>query len=126
MESTGVREAKPTEAAVVTKALVRAAGNLELSNKTLGAVIGLSEPTISRMKKGNYCLSKPSKEHELSVLFVRLYRSLSAIVGGDDAIAQAWLRNPNVALGSRPIDCIQSIDGLMHVIQYLDARRAIV
>jgi hypothetical protein len=126
MEPLVTQDPMPAEVSVVTKALIRAADNLALPNRVLGAVIGLSEPTVSRMKNGNYVLTQPSKEFELSVLFIRMYRSLSAIVGGDDAIAQAWLRNNNSAIQAVPIDRIQSVDGLLHVIQYLDARRAIV
>ena len=119
-------EAESVEAAVVTKATIRAAENLQLPNRTLGSIIGLSESTVSRMKKGNYVLQSRSKEFELSVLFVRMYRSLTAILGGDDAIAHSWLLNYNSAIQDQPLDRIQSIDGLMHVIAYLDARRAIV
>jgi len=84
----------------------------------------LSEPTISRLKNGNYTLKRNEKELELSLLFVRLYRSLIAIVGGDDVVAAAWLRNPNTALRARPIERIQTVDGLLDAINYLDARHA--
>ena len=39
------------------------------------------------------------KSFELALLFIRLFRSLDAIVGGDEAVARAWLRNEN--LGAR-------------------------
>jgi hypothetical protein len=114
------------EAAIVSKAVVRASDNLKISNRILGSTIGLSEPTISRLKKGTYFLNRQEKAFELSVLFVRMYRSLTAIVGGDDSVAQAWLKNYNTAIQAKPIDHIQSVDGLMNVIHYLDARRAII
>jgi hypothetical protein len=41
-------------------------------------------------------------------------------------VAKAWLRNKNSALKEAPIDLIQSVSGLADVIQYLDARRAVV
>jgi hypothetical protein len=59
-------------------------------------------------------------------LFIRLYRSLDAIVGGDGAVARSWLRNDNTVLGGKPVDLMRTIAGLMDVIAYLDARRAIV
>ena len=62
----------------------------------------------------------------MSVLFLRMYRSLTAIVGGDDSVATAWLKNYNTALGAKPVERIQTVAGLMHVITYLDARRAVV
>ena len=104
--------------------LARASTNLDLPNRIVGAVVGLSEPTISRLKNGNYTLKRNEKEFELSLLFVRLYRSLIAIVGGDDVVAAVWLRSPNIALHARPIERIQTVDGLRQTIDYLDARRA--
>ncbi len=89
-------------------------------------MLGVSETTVSRMKSGDYRLKEGRKEFELAVLFVRLFRSLDAIVGGDEAVARAWLANPNLALGDRPAEKIRSIAGLADVIAYLDARRAVV
>jgi hypothetical protein len=89
-------------------------------------VIGVSEATVSRMHSGGYTLQGGQKSFELATLFVRLYRSLDAIVGGDDAVAGRWLRNRNLALQAEPLSLIQTVPGLMNVIQYLDARRALV
>jgi Protein of unknown function (DUF2384) len=114
------------QAAVLTKATLRAATQLGLTNKVLATVIGVSEATVSRMRSGDYLLQRGQKPFELAVLFVRLYRSLDAIVGGDDAIATDWLKNHNNALNSEPFALIQTVPGLMNVIQYLDARRAVV
>ena len=112
------------EAVALTKATVRAAKRLGLKNRVLAAVIGLSEPTISRMTKDEFVLSRGEKAFELSVLFVRLFRALDAIVGGDERAAQAWLASQNVALRDAPINLIQTVGGLVNVVQYLDTRRA--
>jgi hypothetical protein len=114
------------QAAVVTKATLRAASQLGLTNKALATVIGVSEATVSRMRSEDYTLQLGQKPFELAVLFVRLYRSLDAIVGGDDAVAGSWLKNRNAVLDAEPIALIQTVPGLMNVIQYLDARRAVV
>ena len=116
----------PSEAAVLTKAALRAAEQLGMPNKSLATVIGVSEATVSRMRSGGYTLQRGQKPFELAILFVRLYRSLDAIVGGDDDAARAWLKNPNTALDGEPLTLIQTVPGLMNAIQYLDARRAIV
>ena len=113
-------------AAVLTKATLRAAIQLGLTNKLLATVIGVSEATVSRMRSGDYLLQSGQKPFELAVLFVRLYRSLDAIVGGDDAVAGSWLKNRNTVLDAEPLALIQTVPGLMNVIQYLDARRAVV
>lgn len=112
--------------AVLSKAALRAAERLGLTAKTLAAVLGLSETTVSRMKHGGYVIDPATKAFELGVLFVRLFRSLDAITGGDEAAAAAWLRNSNAALDARPVDRIQTVAGLVDVIAYLDARRALV
>ena len=114
------------QAAVLTKATLRAATQLGLTNKLLATVIGVSEATVSRMRSGDYLLQRGQKPFELAVLFVRLYRSLDAIVGGDDAVAGSWLKNRNTMLDAEPLTLIQTVPGLMNVIQYLDARRAVV
>ena len=114
------------QAAVVTKATLRAASQLGLTNKTLATVIGVSEATVSRMRSEDYTLQLGQKPFELAVLFVRLYRSLDAIVGGDDRVAGAWLKNRNTLLDDEPLALIQTVPGLVNVLQYLDARRAVV
>jgi hypothetical protein len=116
----------PTDSPLVTKALVRAADRLAVTNKVLAHVIGVSEPTLSRLRNGTYPLEEGQKAFELAVLFIRLYRSLDAVIGGDDKVASAWLSNPNTALGGVPLELIQSVSGLINVIQYLDARRGII
>jgi hypothetical protein len=114
-----------SEAAVVTKGVIRAAARLELPNRVLATVLGVSEATVSRMSAGAYQLDAASKPFELAVLFLRLFRSLDAIVGGDAAVARAWLRNSNTALGAAPIALIESVAGLVNVVAYLDHRRAL-
>ena len=115
-----------TAPAVVTKAALRAAERLALSNRLLAEVLGVSEATVSRMGAGTYQLAPASKPFELAVLFVRLFRSLDAIVGGDAAVARAWLRNENTVLGATPLSLIASVSGLVNVVAYLDTRRAVV
>jgi uncharacterized protein (DUF2384 family) len=116
----------PVEAAILTKAALRAAEQLGMTSKSLAGVIGVSEATVSRMRSGDYSLQRGQKSFDLAVMFVRFYRSLDAIVGGDEAVARAWLKNPNRALDGEPLALIQTVPGLMNAIQYLDARRAIV
>ena|SRR5438132_266514 len=113
------------EGVVVTKALLRAASRLGLSNKHLGKIVGLSEATVSRMGSGAYTLSRGDKSFELAILFIRLFRAVDAVTGGDEAVAAAWLRNENLALGAAPLALIQSVSGLVHVLGYVDARRAL-
>src|SRR5262245_11574712 len=115
-----------SEGAVMTKAALRAAGLLGISNKVFARIVGLSEASVSRMGTGGYTLTPGDKAFELAVLFVRFYRALDAIVHGDEAVARAWIANPNAALGGTPLDLIQTLPGLVHAVAYLDARRALL
>ena len=120
------KRAAPNDGALVTKAVLRASGRLDLTNRVVGRIIGLSEASVSRMGTGSFVLSSRDKSFELALLFVRLFRSLDAIVGGDDAAAKAWLASENRVLRGVPRELIQTLPGLVNVVDYLDARRALV
>ena len=113
------------EGIVLTKATIRAAEKLAISQKALGNIIGLSEPVVSRMKNGEFVIAR-GKSFELAALFVRLFRSLDAILGGDEAAARKWMTSSNLALDGTPVDLIQKVYGLTHVVQYLDSKRAVI
>jgi hypothetical protein len=112
------------DGAVVTKAAMRAAAHLALTNRTVARILGLSEATVSRMGAGAYLLKSDDKAFELALLFLRLFRSLDALSGGDERTARAWLRNDNLAVGGVPVTLIESLSGMINVVGYLDARRA--
>lgn len=114
----------PRKGVVVTTAVLRAAEALGLTAKATAAILGVSEATVSRMKSGQVVLEDGSKAYELAVLLIRLFRSLDAVVGGDLQVAQQWLRCPNLALNTTPLESLSTITGLMNVVAYLDSRRA--
>ena len=116
----------PDESKVITKATLRTAERLGIKNTVLAKILGVSEPTISRMRQGRYKLDRGQKAFELGILLVRLYRSLDGIVAGDDRVAADWLKNNNTALDGIPLHLIQSVSGLTNVIAYIDSRRAVV
>jgi transcriptional regulator with XRE-family HTH domain len=116
-------ESKPEPRRVLTGAVLRASTLLEITQSTLAQILGLSPSTVSRMAHGSYTLDEQKKEWELGALFVRLFRSLDAVIGSNDTAARAWLNGENNALTGRPIDLIRSTEGLVRVVQYLDAAR---
>ena len=122
MKSSAVLHVKPDPAAVVAKAALAAAERLGLSNRHLASVIGLSEASVSRMQRGRG-VDPASKEGELALILARLFRSLDALVGGDDVKARAWLHAMNDHLGGVPAERIRTVEGLVDVVQYLDAMR---
>ena len=119
-------KAAPAAAAVLTKAVVRAAQFLGLNNATLARIVGLSESQVSRLAKGEKALEPGSKPAELAALLIRLYRSLDALVGNDDGQRRAWMASYNQAFNATPKDAVQKVDGLVRVVSYLDAARAMV
>jgi transcriptional regulator with XRE-family HTH domain len=114
----------PERGPVLTRATLEAARRLGLSARELARVIGVSEPTVSRMKNGGYMLEEGSKPFEIAAFLVRLFRSLDAITGGDEAVVRSWMRAANTALDGVPAERIATLTGLLDVVQYLDARRA--
>lgn len=113
----------PQAGPTLSKAVVRAAGLLGFSQAALADTIGFSPATASRLNSGQYVLDPGRrKEWELALLFVRMFRSLDAIVGHGDQ-ARRWLEDDNLALNARPADLVRSTEGLIRVIHYLDAHR---
>jgi transcriptional regulator with XRE-family HTH domain len=116
-------EAKPEPGRILTGAVLRASTLLDITQSSLAQILGLSPSTVSRMVRGTYTLDEQKKEWELGALFVRLFRSLDALIGSNDSAARAWLHGRVGALTARPIDLIRSTEGLVRVVQYLDAAR---
>lgn len=117
----------PDEAAVVSKALLRAAEALGLSASELAGIIGTSESTLSRIRNGKRGpLPLGTKEGELALLFLRVFRSLDALVGGNEAHARAWLHAQNHHVAGVPLQRMKSIEGLVDVAEYLDAMRGTI
>ncbi len=108
---------------MLSRAVVRAARLLQLPQRDVAAILGVSEATASRLFTGKYALaSERAREWALARLFVRFYRALDALCG-HEASAHAWLTSPNLALAARPVDLLGSIEGLVRVVSYLDAAR---
>lgn len=126
MKTAAIRSAHdPEAAAVLSKAVTRAAERLDISRALLARVLGVSPATISRLFSGNYQLDQNRKEWEFALLFVRVFRSLDSILG-DEATARKWLHSDNRGLNGRPVDLVRSTEGLVRVVQYLDASRGLV
>jgi hypothetical protein len=112
----------PDPALVLAKATRAASERLGVRSRQLARILGSSEASISRLQ-GRRGLDPASKEGELALLFLRLYRSLDALVGGDDARARQWLSASNDHVGGVPAERIMTVEGLVDVVQYLDAMR---
>src|SRR5229473_5456322 len=115
---------KPSAEAVVAKALVRAARRLGLSQVEVAGVLGTSAASVSRTFGGERPIAPDSAEGRHALLFLRLFRSLDTLVGGDEEKARRWLEAPNAHLAGRPPRALlASTPGLVRVAEYLDAMR---
>jgi transcriptional regulator with XRE-family HTH domain len=109
---------------VLSKALCRAASYMGMSNAETAQIIGVSEPTVSRLRNGKYELRDGTKPFELAQYLVRLFRGLDAVAGGDDETTRSWLRSENTVLRGVPVELMKKISGLTAVVSYVDAQRA--
>ena len=109
---------------VLTQAVVRASELMGLSKAALAKILGISPSSAGRMFSGHYQLHSDTKEWEIARLFVRLFRSLDAIMAGDETALRTWLASPNQALAAQPNDLILDVAGLVHTLDYVDAYRA--
>lgn len=119
-----VADPKPDRAVALSTAIVRIAEFWSLSNAKLGLILGLSAPTISRLKRGTTELDPASKSFEAGQFLLRLFRSLDALLGSDDAAARRWLDTPNLDLGGKPIEKLETMRGLIELCDYVDFHRA--
>jgi len=106
---------------VVLKAFTNACKELGVSRDEASLIVGVDKTTLTRNKHKGFDPS--SKTGELCLQFVRLYRSLFAISGGDKGFMRHWLNTHNKAMSGKPSELILSILGLIQVNEYLDAMR---
>lgn len=111
---------------LIGKAASNAATQLEVNNAQLAQILGLSPASVSRLRNGQGEVLATGKARELALLFIRLSRSLYAITGGDQQSMRSWMRSENTVLYARPIELVASVTGLTSIVQYVDARRALV
>jgi hypothetical protein len=109
---------KPDESATLTKALLNAGKSLSLTQEALGQVVGRDRTAFHRAG-----IDPQSKAGELSLLVIRLYRSLYVLVGGKAAAMRHWMQTPNHHTGGVPAEQIKTVPGLMRLVEYLDAMR---
>ncbi|HEY6911796.1 MAG TPA: antitoxin Xre/MbcA/ParS toxin-binding domain-containing protein [Myxococcales bacterium] len=118
-----VERTAASPAAILARSLVRAAAALGLSQSELAAILGSSAASVSRTFAGDRPVDPASAEGRHALLFVRVFRSLDTLVGGDAEKARLWLRSPNRHLGAEPLRLLARTQGLVHVAEYLDALR---
>ena len=106
------------ETHVLGEAFLNLTKPLGLTQSQLGQVIGKNRSSIVRNG-----ISPQSKEGELALMLIRIYRSLHAMVGGDAELMNHWMHTENSHTLGIPSEQIMSVSGLNRVMEYLDAIR---
>jgi uncharacterized protein (DUF2384 family) len=115
--------AQPTDAALVTHAFIEAGRELGMTLGQLAKVIGVSESAMKNYSRGSADISSP-KDQELSLGFIRVYRALFAVLGGNREQMQHWMHTPNRHLNQQtPAALATNYQGLAELNVYLDAMR---
>src|SRR3990167_7160229 len=90
---------QPNRKKVLTKAIHRLQNELGLSRQELSFILGPSEATFSRLfnhsSENPKYLDPSSKEGELAILLLKLYKNLDLLLGGNKNQCQLWLRSEN-------------------------------
>lgn len=107
---------------VLAKAVLNAADQLDLKQSQLAAILGVHRTAISRLKAKPE-LDPSSKQGELALLLIRMHRALYALSGGDTDWIRHFMHTPNRVTGGIPVEQIESITGLVAVLQFVDAIR---
>ena len=104
-------------ATILSSALNKAAKALKISKTDIGKVIGKDRTSLNRG------LDPDSKSGELALMFIRCYRGLFVLVGGENTDMQHWMHTENKHLGGIPAEQIKTVSGLNRVLEYIDAMR---
>lgn len=113
---------QPSPHAVLAKAVLAAADQLGLKQAQLARVLGLHRTAISRLKSSP-SLDPASKAGELALLLIRTARALFALTGGDIEWIRHFMHSHNTITDGTPAQQIESIQGLVTVLQCVDALR---
>ena len=113
-----VSEQETDRADVLAEAFGNAGRQLGMSQADLGGIIGKDRSAISRGR-----IDPDSKAGELALLFIRCYRALYVLTGGDPRQMAHWMHTENRHTGGIPAEQVKSVQGLMTVVEYLDAIR---
>lgn len=104
------------KAELLAEAFRNAGKQLGMSQSVLGEIVGKNRSMISRGR-----IDPASKTGESALLFIRCYRALHVLVGGDQKAMRHWMNTENVHTGGVPAEQVKTVQGLIGVLEYLDA-----
>lgn len=108
---------------VLAKALFNVGQQLNLTQTQLATILGISESKLDRLRT-QLKIDPISKHGELAVLLVHLFKRLHDLSGGDFDWIQYFLKTKNRVTGGVPIEQIETVRGLISVLNFVEAIRS--
>jgi hypothetical protein len=115
-------DTRPEAGSVLCKALFNVQNQLGLTQQDIGQVIGGDRNTVRRIRTRG-TLDPASKAGELAACLIRACRALYVLMGGEQDNMRHWMSTWNAHLEGVPRELIRSVQGLIRVMEYLDAIR---
>lgn len=112
----------PDKKSVLAKAVLNSAEQLDINASDLAEILGVHRTSLSRIKT-KMEIDPDSKMGELSLLFIRIYRSVYALSGGEPRTMRLFIKSKNKVTGGIPVEQMKTITGLVSVLQFVDAMR---
>lgn len=114
-------EAPLTDEEIFSRSLIGMSVFLGLQQQELAVVLGLSQAQVTRISSRRYVLSpQKAKEWEIACVFARLHDGLVARFDGDRVATLRWLNFYCAELGDRPVVLIQSFEGLLRCVNFVE------
>ena len=123
MPAAVLQESSHSDAELIANAVRRALELLQLSQQELSCILHVSSSTASRLAHGQAQLEPGSAPGQFALQFLRAFRSLDTLVGGNMQKAAVWMRAHNNDLDAIPLKRMGTLEGLANVAEYLDAMR---
>src|SRR5437868_4110709 len=118
---TDTTEQIPERTRVLNEAIVQCATKLKIPSADLAEILHIDNLTSINLIKQKYLISDNTESWTLAVNLVRVYRSLSVMVGGNERHAISWMYSPNDGLNKQsPISYIKK-GNLVKVCEYLES-----
>lgn len=108
-----------TDPATLTKAVLRAADRLGLS-EMLPDLLGIDAEAAGELANGARTLDPSRPEWIAGSKFLSIFRALVTLAGGTES-ACSWLVSSNQVLGAAPADLLRNAGGRDRVLRYLEA-----
>ena len=107
---------------VLAKAFFNTGKQFNFTQTQLATILGISEQTINRFGT-QFGIDPTSKQGEIALLFINLFSALYDLTGGDSDWVQHFLKSKNRVTGGVPMEQIETVHGLVSVLQFVEAIR---